>query len=89
MKSNAKTSSNGGQVNLIDLFFYLLSYWYWFVLCAGLAVGYAWYRYAKSPLLYRGDVTVIIKDPSNSTRTVSMERYNDMVNSVNMSNEML
>ena len=57
MKSNAKTSSNGGQVNLIDLFFYLLSYWYWFVLCAGLAVGYAWYRYAKSPLLYRGDVT--------------------------------
>ena len=89
MNTTQKKNVRNEQVNLVDLFFYLLSHWYWFVICIGLAVGFAWYRYAKSPLLYRGDVTVIIKDPSNSTRTVSMERYNDLVNSVNMSNEML
>ena len=89
MSAQTKNPSKGEQVNIVDLFFFLLSHWYWFLLCAGLALGFAWYRYAKSPLLYRGDVTVIIKDPSNSTRTVRMDTYSNMINTVSMSNEML
>ena len=31
MEENRRKQEN--SVNLVDLFFYLLSYWYWFVLC--------------------------------------------------------
>ena len=89
MNTSQKKNSRGDQINLVDLFFFLLNHWYWFLLCAALAVGYAWYRYSKSPLLYQSNVTVIIKDPSSSTRTVSMDSYNNLINNVSMSNEML
>ena len=89
MATTQKKNARGEQVNLVDLFFYLLNHWYWFLICAALAVGYAWYRYSKSPLLYLSNVTVIIKDPSNSTRTVSLDNYNNLINNVTMSNEML
>ncbi|MBO6081559.1 MAG: polysaccharide biosynthesis tyrosine autokinase, partial [Bacteroidales bacterium] len=89
MSNIQKKNSHNEQINLVDLFFYLLSHWYWFVICAGLALGYAWYKYSKSPLLYQGNVTVIIKDPSNSTRSVRMDNYSNIINTVSMSNEML
>ena len=54
------------SVNLVDLFFYLLSYWYWFVLCILICCGLAYYKYAKTTFVYRSDATVVIKDPSNT-----------------------
>ena len=77
------------QINLVDLFFYLLNHWYWFLICAAIALGYAWYKYSKSPLVYKSNVTVVIKDPSNTTRSVRMDSYSNIINSVDMTNEML
>ena len=82
-------NNTSGQVNLIDLFFYLLAHWYWFVLCVVLCVGFAYYRYAKMPMVYRSDATVIIKDPSNTRATVHMDNYSSLINHVSMSNEIL
>ncbi len=82
-------NNNKSQVNVLDLFFYLLGQWYWFVLCIALCVGYAYYRYAKAPMIYRSDATVIIKDPSNARSTVSLGNYSGMINRISMSNEML
>ena len=89
MNTSQKKNTRGEQINLVDPFFYLLSHWYWFLICIVLAVSYAWYRYSKSPLLYRSDVTVIIKDPSNTTRSVRMDNYSNTINAITMSNEML
>lgn len=89
MNNSQKKPLRVEQVNVVDLFFYILSHWYWFLICAGLAVGFAWYKYSKSPLLYRSDVTVIIKDPSNTTRSVRMDSYSNTINSVSLSNEIL
>jgi capsular exopolysaccharide synthesis family protein len=83
------TEKNNTQVNLIDLFFYLLGKWYWFVACIVFFVGFAYYRYAKTPLVFRSDATVIIKDPSNTRATVHMDNYSSLINHVSMSNEIL
>ena len=60
------------QVNILDLFFYFLSNWYWFVLCIAICVGIAYYRYAKTPLVYRSEATIIIKDPNNMQTTARL-----------------
>ena len=81
--------NNTNRVNLVDLFLYLLSHWYWFVLCAALCGGYAYYKYAKTPFTYRSDATVIIKDPASAKTTASMTAYSNQINRVNMTNEIL
>ena len=84
-----KNKQSKDQVNLVDLFFYLLSHWYWFLLCILLAVGFAYYKYSKTPFTYRSAVTVVIKDPSNSVRSVRMDAYSNTINSVSLSTEIL
>ena len=81
--------NNNSTVNLVDLFFYLLSYWYLFVICVALCVGFAYYRYSKTQHVFRSDATIIIKDPSNTQSTVQMGAYNSLINHVSMSNEIL
>ena len=39
--------NNNSTINLVDLFFYLLSHWYLFVICVAVCVGFAYYRYSK------------------------------------------
>ena len=84
-----KNNKNKDQINLVDLFFYLLSHWYWFALCVALALGYTYYKYAKTPFVYRSGVTVVIKDPSNSVRSVRLDAYSNTINSVSMTTEIL
>ena len=84
-----KNKQNKDQINLVDLFFYLLSHWYWFLLCILIAVGLAYYKYSKTPFTYRSAVTVVIKDPSNSIRSVRMDAYSNTINSVSLSTEIL
>ncbi|MBR5660169.1 MAG: polysaccharide biosynthesis tyrosine autokinase [Bacteroidales bacterium] len=84
-----KNNKNKDQINLVDLFFYLLSHWYWFVLCVALALGYTYYKYARTPFIYRSGVTVIIKDPSNSVRSVRLDAYSSTINNVSMTTEIL
>ena len=89
--SKATGTKNNGevQVNLVDIFLYLLSYWYWFILCIGIAVGYTYYKYAKTPFTYRSAATVLIKTPSNTQSTANLTRYSTQINTVSMTNEIL
>ena len=80
---------NKNTINLLDLFWYLLFNWYWFGLCIAICVGFAWYRYSKTPNVYRSDATIIIKDPSNTRTSIKMDSYSNLINRVNMSNEIL
>ena len=76
-------------MNVLDLFFYLLSKWPWFLLSILLCGGFAWYQYAKAPFVYFGQATVIIKDPSNKTSSAGLDRYDNLINKVNVANEIL
>ncbi len=76
-------------VNLKDLFFFLLRYWYWFVLSVLLCVGFAAYKYLKSDLIFRSNATIIIKNPSNNRSSARMETYSSAINKVNVANEIL
>ena len=80
---------NKNTVNLLDLFWYLLANWYWFLLSIIVCTGFVYYRYAKTQQVYRSDATVIIKDPSNTRSSVRLDNYSGMINRVNMSNEIL
>ena len=85
----ANKKNDSSSVNLLDLFYYLLGYWYWFVLCVLLVAGYQYYRYEKTPFLYRSAASVVIKNPSNTLSTVRMDSYNNLINRTNVSNEIL
>ena len=69
MQNNNSSHKNEQDINLVDLFVYLLSKWKWFLLSILIFGGVAWYHYAKSPLVFFRSATVIIKDPSNKTAT--------------------
>ena len=50
----------------------------------------AWLWYACTPFTYFSSATVIIKDPSNKTTTAAgLDRYDYVVNKVNVANEIL
>ena len=50
----------------------------------------AWLQYARSPLVYFRQATVIIKDPSSKPYTAGgLNRYDNFVNKVNVANELL
>ena len=89
MATNNNKTANGTPVNIVDLLIYLLRYWYWFVLCIGVAVGYAYYKYSKTPFTYRSDATVIIKSQANTPTTTNLGQYSNMINRVNLSNEIM
>ena len=89
MQTNTPTSKNDQGINLIDLIVYLMSKWKWFLLSVVVCVGIAWYRYASSPLIYFRSATVIIKDPSNKTSTTTLDRFDNIINKVNVANEIL
>ena len=86
--SNTNNKNESG-LNVLDLFFYLLSKWPWFLLSILVCGGFAWYQYAKAPFVYFGQATVIIKDPSNKTSSAGLDRYDNLINKVNVANEIL
>lgn len=89
MNPTAKKHTHNEQVNLIDLFYYLIGNWYWFVLSIPIAFGIARYLYAKSPLMYESRVTAVVRNPGSDTRTASFDTYDRMVNTVSISQEEL
>ena len=77
-------------LNIVDLFFYLLSKWPWFLLGIVLCGGGAYLKYAHTPFTYYQSATVIIKDPTNkNTYSAGFDRYDNLVNKVNVANEIL
>ncbi|MBQ1221402.1 MAG: chromosome partitioning protein ParA, partial [Alistipes sp.] len=87
MQSNNKTNKQD-ELNVTDLFVYLLSKWPWFLLSIALCVGLAWYKYADSPFVYFRTATVFIKDPAQKTSSAGgLERYDQFINKVNVASE--
>ena len=74
--SNNKNES----INLLDLFFYLLSKWKWFMIFAiiGLLAAYAWY--SSSEFTYFRTATISIKNPQSKTYSASLDRYDNLIN---------
>ena len=89
MKKSAKKVTRNEQVNLVDLFYYLLNNWIWFALCVLIALGIAYYRYARMPFIYSNQVTAILKDPGNGPRSARLDTYSNMINTVSVTNEEL
>jgi len=83
--NNKATQSKGP--NLTDILLYLLGRWPWYVLALGICLTFAWYRSATAPLVYYAQTKVIIKDPSNKTSTGGLDRYDNSINRVNVTNE--
>ena len=50
--NNSNSNKNNQNINLVDLFFYLLSKWQWFILSILICGSIAWYIYAKTPKVY-------------------------------------
>ena len=70
-------------LNVMDLFRYLLSKWYWYVAVILLFVAAAWYSVAKRPLIYSSGAQVMIKDPRadmNVDLEVGSRRGNNSLN---------
>ena len=89
-KSINKKVTRNEQVNLIDIFYYLLANWAWFVVCMILALGIGYLLYARRPLVYTNKVTAILKDPSRGlTRSARLDAYDNMINAVTVSYEQL
>lgn len=89
MQTNTSTTGNDQGLNLMDLIVYLVSKWRWFALSIAVCVGIAWFNYARSPFVYYRSATVIIKDPSNKTSTTGLDRFDNIINKVNVANEIL
>lgn len=88
MSSDTKTNQSKGP-NLTDILLYLLSKWPWYVLALVVCLSFSWYRSATMPLVFYAQTKVIIKDPSNKTSTGGFERYENSINRVNVTNEIL
>lgn len=91
MKNNTnKKVTRNEQINLVDIFYYLLSNWIWFVICMILALGIGYMLYARRPLVYTNKITAVLKDPSQGvTRSARLDAYDNMINAVSVSYEEL
>ena len=84
MQQNNKKNDT---VNLLDLFFYLLSKWKWFALFAIICVAAAYVYYSSQSFTYFCSATIAIKDPANKAVSASLNRYDNLINKVNVTNE--
>ncbi len=89
MQTNNSPNKVDQGINLVDLLVYFASKWKWFLLSVVVCVGVAWYNYARSPLVYFRSATVIIKDPSNKMSSAGLDRFDNIINKVNVANEIL
>lgn len=88
MSADNRTTQSKGP-NMADILLYLLSKWPWYILALVVCISFAWYRSATSPFVYFAQTKVIIKDPSNKTSTGGLDRYDNSINRVNVTNEIL
>ena len=86
----AKTTTAVNQgPNLVDILLYLASKWPWFLISLAICLSLAWYKYSTAPRIYHAQTKVIIKDPSNKTSSGGLDRYENSINRVNVTNEIL
>ncbi len=88
MKKTTNATRQKEDINVLDLFFYLLSQWYWLALSALIFGALAWYKVEKSPYIYSSTITVVIKDTSASPIT-GFSSSGRITSRINIANEML
>ena len=89
MKTQVRKVTRNEQVNLIDIIYYLIGNWYWFILCILICLGVAYFRYARITYRYSASVTAIIKNAGDDIRTARLDAYDKMINTVSVSTEEL
>ena len=89
MKQQVRKVTRNEQVNLVDLFYYLIGNWYWFLIFILASLSVAYVRYARMPFVYASHVTAIIKNAGDEIRTARLETYDRMINTVSVTNEEL
>ncbi len=89
MKTQVRKVTRNEQVNLIDVIYYLIGNWYWFILCIILSLIVAYARYARMPFVYSSGVTAFIKNSGDDIRSARLDTYNNMINTISVSNEEL
>ena len=80
-------NKNNDSINLLDLFFYLLSKWKWFALFTVICVLAAYAFYSSTSFTYFCSATIAIKNPEDKTVSASLNRYDNLINKVNVTNE--
>ena len=82
-----QTGEKTAEVNLLDIFFYLLRFWWLYLLSVGVVLAVALYRNAKQPYVYESSVKIFIKDASQrAMMDTEMLRYARAAR-LNMDNE--
>lgn len=96
MKENSQSGrKKETEINIVDLFFYLLYHWKWYVLSLLVCVGLAYVRYSKTEKVYSSSLKVYIKDLSGNgasygpASTVGLDKYKNSINRVDVSSEIL
>ena len=89
MKTQVRKVTRNEQVNLIDIIYYLIGNWPWFILCILISLGVAYFRYSRITYRYSASVTAIIKNAGDDIRTARLDTYDKMVNTVSVSTEEL
>lgn len=89
MKTQVRKVTRNEQVNLIDIIYYLIGNWYWFILCILICLGVTYFRYSRTTYKYSASVTAIIKNAGEDIRTARLDTYDRMVNTVSVSTEEL
>ena len=89
MKTQVRKVTRNEQVNLIDIIYYLIGNWYWFIICILICLAITYFRYARITYRYSASVTAIIKNAGDDIRTARLDAYDKMVNTVSVSTEEL
>ena len=89
MRSQVRKVTRNEQVNLIDVIYYLVGNWYWFIVCIVISLIVAYARYSRMPFVYSSDVTAFIKNAGDEIRSARLDTYNNMINTISVSKEQL
>ena len=87
-KKKQAEQQNSQEFNVMDILWYLLTNWKWYVLTLIVCMALAYNRYIHSPRTYFSSIDVLINDPSQSDGVVGLGRYSSVFNAVNISNEL-
>ena len=83
------------EINIADLFFYLLYHWKWYVVSLLLCIGVGYLRFLKTEKMYSSSLNVYLKNssgnstPVGSSSTVGLGKYKENVNGVDLSDEIM
>ena len=68
-----QNKNQNDSINLLDIFFYLLSKWKWFMLFAIIGMLAAYAIYSATSFTYFASATIAIKDPANKAVSASLK----------------